>query len=269
LVDVDFYAVEKEYLRLLGKLYTTNENQFDYEMQAYLVYYNNNKDYFVKIASIIESKLHSLKNFSKEGVLVNNFIKICEDIILFTKLPIDKFFFGSQILTNLLFLSFSSKILEEIECKNDYLYHLNFTLIENFAVNINNFFLFYDVSFIETSQNTQAFKNLAFFLFQVLIENQLIAFNRGVSASKSKKKLKVKTPVYYGLKVKYNSVFLFNFKVFLNEPEILIKNQLYFIGVHFNSIEKIFKKNIKSDKTFHLNELQFLNKIKKLKYVVD
>jgi hypothetical protein len=245
----------------VGVLTDNNLSEFNKEMEVYTYFYTNYNQFFDEVSKIVLYYLNNQVKKKEENEIINSLLKISKKILIITKSDKKVENFLSEIITNLILLSFQPKHLNELIYESKDIWYERHKCITNFIGLLNNFYLYYSKDSEHLIIKTTNLKKISLILFELLVNNGLI---KTFKANKKKKQF-----IRYKLNLQ-NLELILNYKIYINEPVLIqYRDNLYFVGVHFFSMDPVFKENIRSDKKFKLTDIEFVEKIKKLKYYID
>lgn len=232
---------------------------------------------FNNIKSILKTlKINDTKN-KKYFDRVNNFFK---NQINVNQLNINKDELLYEFISIIFICSFNdyfiryennstiSKNINQFNYDNK-MYFTTHDIINNFSDLLNNFYIFFNsgegIWNSEKKINKFDKYNEEFCHFLISIfENYKIICKKQIK--NNNKKIN-----FFCLNNTENN-FLININLKINFIETrskYIENNMYLLGKYFTNVTKVFKKNIKSDNIFILNNYNALNKIKSIKYFLD
>jgi hypothetical protein len=195
---------------------------------------------------------------------LDKILNISSNLILHSKLNFCEKQLASQLLTNWVLSSFFNNLTDKSYNSQSYIYINRYDLINNILKNIINFYIFFDPLYTETKEDQKKYK---FFITQLVsflsIEKKLYKTCLNKYFNKTKK-----TNIFLGIKNNYIKVNInYNLNIYFTEPTLYsTQYNTYFIGVHYSTLNLVFKKNIRNDDFFKLNDFKLLYKLKTLKY---
>lgn len=269
--NMNFIQVEKI---LLSKIHTNMSDQIEFEFSYYGRNYNLNYSLYNTIEKIIHKALDNIVIFSKQQVFIQDFLFFNCALLKKNNIETCHRIYSVQLITNWVLLSFNTNLIDRTFFDNKQLNFERYDCINRFSNYFDLYLNYYNKDYKSTSKDIEAIKIISFVIFKKLNEEKVITSKTRKFKTKAtlekKRQSVIKTYKFYTL----NNYSLYNnrinFNVYLTRPKIkLIKNTYYYIGVHYSTMTKIFKTNVKSNKSFGLYNIELLRKIASLQYKID
>lgn len=216
-------------------------------------------DFLEESHTLFEKKIILNKSYLKIVKIIENENKIHE-------LNLDTRKVTNQFLLSIILQIFNNRILSSQKDSANVYWYNSYDFFETFFSVLNKFFIYFNFLGFECLESRKK------------EDRSLIAHlvNLGLAGNFLKKKIEFtenKKAVFYSLNLPGNEatdlIFL-DLKIHFIEPKIIkCEHNMFMLGLHYLSVTKIFRENIRSNQIFILKNLNVLEKIRKIEYFLD